>query len=170
MPDANDSGWASTVVVGSITGIALTAEWLPREVAAHFSLDGHVDGFVAHNSYVAFAIGATVAVAALAATLLRIVVLGFPDLVHLPNRSYWLAPEQRASTAKFLGSRALWLAALLSSFTLGLHLLVLQANHTSPARLEPVPLAALTIAFLAALGAWFKHLYRHFERTESTAQ
>ena len=170
MPDANDSGWASTVVVGSLTGIALTAEWLPHDVAAHFALDGRADGVIAHDLYLTLVIGATVLLSGLASCLLRVAVLRFPDLVNLPNRGYWLAPERYEATGAFLARRAVWLAAILSLFTFGLHLLVLRANRDSPARLDAPALMAVMTALFAALGAWVAQLRRHFERVKSAVQ
>jgi ABC-type Fe3+ transport system permease subunit len=170
MPDANDSGWASTVVVGSLTGIALTVDWLPHEVAGRFTLDGTASGLVSRDAYLAIAIGATVLLPAIAALLLRLVVLHCPDLVQLPNADYWLAESRREQTARYLARRSIWLAALISLLTFALHLLVLRANHLHPARIEPGAMGGVLVAFAAAFSAWFTHLRRHFARTEPVAQ
>jgi serine/threonine-protein kinase len=170
MPDANDSGWASTVVVGSLTGIALTAEWLPHEVAAHFALDGRADHVVGRDDYLSLMIGGTLVITALVTVLLSTVVLRYPELVNLPNRGFWLAPERRAATRALVNARALWLGAIVSSFALGMHLLVLRANHVSPVALDTSALSAVVLAFLAALGAWFANLRRHFEQAGPAIQ
>jgi ABC-type Fe3+ transport system permease subunit len=170
MPNATDSGWASTVVVGSITGIALTAEWLPRQVAGHFALDGFATGFVERQSYLMLVIGSAVLMPALVCGLLWLAVLRFPDLVNLPHRDYWLAAQRRDKTAAFLAGRSVWLAAILAVFALALHLLVLRANHLSPARVDPSTLLAVTTMFVITLGAWLGQLRRYFERVEAAAQ
>jgi serine/threonine-protein kinase len=170
MPNANDSGWASTVVVGSLTGIALTVDWLPRQVAAHFALDGHADQFIARDAYLALVIGSTVAAITLLTGLLSVVVLRFPELVNLPNRGFWLAPERRAATGAVVSACAVWLGAIVALFALGLHLLVLRANRVSPASLDTPALSAVLVAFLAALGAWFSNLRRHFGQPGSAVQ
>ena len=136
MPNANDSGWASTVVVGSLTGIALTAEWLPQQVAAHFALDGRADHFLARDQYLALMIGSTVVATALVTGLLSTLVLRFPDLLNLPNRSFWLAPERRASTHALVSSRAVWLGAT------DYRLEVRRENGTIAVRLESLPLTS----------------------------
>ena len=164
MPTATEGGWASTVVVGSITGIALTADWLPHQVAGHFGMTGLANGFVAREVYVAMLIGSAVLVPALLVCLLWLTVLRYPRFVNLPNREYWLADERRVQTAEFLAARAIWFAALLALLALALHLLVLRANHLNPARLDPAGLLAVVAAFVVALGAWLSHLHRHFER------
>jgi serine/threonine-protein kinase len=170
MPNANDSGWASTVVVGSLTGIALTADWLPRQVAAHVALDGHTDQFLARDGYLALVIGSTVVATALVTGLLSSVVLRFPDLVNLPNRDFWLAPERREATGAAVSARAVWLGAIVSLFAFGLHLLVLRANRSSPASLDPSSVSAVIVAFLAAAGAWLSNLRRYFGQPGSAVQ
>jgi len=164
MPHATDSGWASTLVVGSITGIALTADWLPHQVAGHFAVSGLANGFVAREVYVAMLIGTAIVLPALIAAAMWLSVRRYPDFVNVPNRDYWLAPERREATAAYLIARAFWLAALLALLALGLHLLVLQANHQAPVRINPAALAALVAAFVLALAAWLGHLHRHFEQ------
>jgi len=170
MPNANDSGWASTVVVGSLTGIALTVDWLPHEVAAHFAFDGAADHFIPREEYLAMMIGSTLLATALVAGLLSNIVLRFPDLVNLPNRGFWLAPERRAATHALVSARAVWLGAIVSLFALGMHLLVLRANQVNSASLDRGALSALVFAFLAALGAWFSNLRRVFERAGPAVQ
>lgn len=164
MPGTLRGGWASSIVVGSITGIALTSDWLPERVASHFSIGGVANGFVSRPVYVALVIAIVVLLPALAAFALRVSVRRFPHLVSLPHRDYWLAPERRVETAEFLAARAEWLAAGGGMFTLGLHLLVIRANHAAPPHFEPAPLLMLTAAFAAGVAAWLAALGRHFKR------
>lgn len=164
MPPSLRVGWASSVVVGSITGIALTAEWLPEPVASHFSAGGVATGSVSRQVYVALLIAFAVLLPALAAVSLRLSVRRFSHLVKLPNRDYWLAPERREHTADFLAARCVWLAAAGALFMFGVHLLVLRANRAAPAHFDVVPLLALLAAFAAVIAAWFGALGRYFER------
>ncbi len=170
MPNANDSGWASTVVVGCLTGIALTADWLPREVAGYFALDGTATGFVAREAYVAVAISSAVLLPSIVCGGLWLAVVRFPAFMTLPHRGYWLAPERRGLTASFLAARGAWLAALLALFTFALHLLVLHANTRMPARLDYPVLLALMVGLCTAFGAWLNHIQRHFARIENATQ
>lgn len=170
MPDATESGWASTVVVGSITGIALTADWLPHQVAGQFALDGAATGFVERQSYVIVLIASAVVLPALICGLLWFLVLQAPELLALPNRDYWLAASRREQTAAFLAARAVWLAAIIAASVLALHLLVLRANRLDPVRLDPSALLAVATALVVALGAWLSQLQRYFGRVNSVAQ
>jgi serine/threonine-protein kinase len=163
-PRSYGTAWASTVLVGSITGIALTADWLPARVASHFGPGGLANGFMAREVYLAFTIGMVVLPPALAGLGIVLALRYFPQFLNLPNRDYWLAPERRDATADFLMAHAAWLAALLSLLALGVHLLLIRANRAVPPRLDAGPFLAMLLAFLVAMAAWVGVLARRFRR------
>ena len=157
-------GWASTVVVGSITGIALTADWLPARVASHFGANGLASGFMARDVYLALAIAMVIVPPALVGLTIALSLRFFPGFLNLPNRGYWLAPERRAATAEYLNGHSAWLAALLGLFGLAVHLLVIRANRSVPPELDPGPFFAVLLAFGFAMVAWIAALARRFRR------
>jgi hypothetical protein len=158
------SGWASTVVVGSITAIALTSDRLPARIASHFGADGLANGFMGREAYLGFTIGLVVLVPALIALLVALAARHFPQFLNLPNRDYWLAPQRREETLAYLATHAAWFAALLSAFALGIHLLVVRANRAVPARLETGPFLALMLIFAIVIVVWAGALARRFRR------
>jgi hypothetical protein len=158
------SGWASTVVVGSVTGIALTADRLPARVASHFGAGGAANGFMARDVYLAFTIGLAVLPPVLVGLTIALSLKYFPQFLNLPNRDYWLAPERRGATAAYLAVHTAWLAALLSVFVLGIHLLVLRANRSVPPQLETGPFLAVLAAFGIGMVLWIGALARRFRR------
>ena len=162
MAAALRSGWASSIVVGCITGIALTSDWLPARVASHFSAGGIATGFVSRPVYVALVIAFVLLLPALAAVGLRLLVRRFSHRFSLPNRNYWLAPDRREQTAEFVAARSSWLAAAGALFTFGGHLLVVRANHAMPPHFDAAPLVALMAAFAAVVAAWLGTLGRYF--------
>jgi hypothetical protein len=157
-------GWASTVVVGAITGIALTVDWLPARVASHFGANGLANGFMARDVYLVFAIGMVVVPPALVGLTVTLSLRYFPQFLNIPNRDYWLAPERRDDTATYLQGHSAWLAALLGLFALGIHLLVVRANRSVPAQLENGPFLAMLLAFGIVMVAWIGALARRFRR------
>jgi hypothetical protein len=163
-PRSHGTGWASTVVVGSITGIALTADWLPLRVASHFGAGGLANGFMAREVYLAFTIGMVVLPPALVGLGIALALRYFPQFLNLPNRDYWLAPERRGETEAYLTAHTAWLAALIALFALGVHLLVINANRSLPPQLETGPFVALLLGFAIVLVAWIGVLARRFRR------
>ena len=85
-----------------------------------------------------------------------------PQLIDLPNKQYWLAPERRAATLDSLSSMGLPFAFALVVFLCFVHWLVLKANAVQPAQLAEVPL----LVGLAVLGVatllWLLALFRRF--------
>src|SRR5882724_5597448 len=134
-------GWAGAVVTGSITGIVLSAEWLPRRVASHFAASGLADGFMARNVYVAFMVG-LVALLSVATSVLMNRLLRRPGLVYL-NSDYLLAADLHDEAERVLTAHVAWLAAGPAALVFGIHLLLIRANHFSPPRFELIPFLSL---------------------------
>ena len=82
--------------------------------------------------------------------------------MNIPRRDYWLARERRAQTSDMLLGRLLWLAALLTVFIGGLHILVTQANRHTPPQLPMGALLGLVIGFFIVLLLWIASLLMRF--------
>ncbi len=156
--------WASAVVVGSITGISLTADWLPAHVASHFGASGFASGYTARETYLLFSIAIVVIPPVLVAMTIGLSLRYFPQFLNLPNRDYWLAPERRDDTAAYLTVHAAWLAALLAALALATHVLVVRANLSVPPRLETGPFLIMLVTFSALMVVWIAALARRFRR------
>lgn len=118
----------------------LTSGDLPPVVASHFGPGGAANGFIGKGTYTAFMLAIVVAVPALigfSGLLVRVIP---SQLINLPNRQYWLAPERRAATLESLSSMSLAFAIPLVIFLCFVHWLVVQANAVQPARLPEGPL------------------------------
>ena len=158
------TGWASTVVIGSITGIALTVDRLPERVASHFAADGMATSYMTRQAYLLFTIGLVVLLPAFVGIVIVVAARHFPRFVNLPNRDYWLAPERREATISFLTAHSAWLAALFATFAFAIHLLLIRANRAVPPRLESGPFLALMLVFSIVVVIWISALARRFRR------
>jgi hypothetical protein len=87
-----------------------------------------------------------------------------PQLINLPNKRHWLAPERRAATLEALASMSLRFAAALAIFLCFMHWLVVRANAVQPPRLAESWFFAGLAAFGAGTLAWLFLLYRRFGR------
>src|SRR5262245_24399392 len=152
------------LVVAFVGLLAATSTDLPTRVASHFDGGGRPNGWMSRSSYLIFT-------AAFGIGLPAIIVLGFrilrhlpADLINIPRRDYWLAPERRLATVTGLFHRSLWLACLLVAMMLGVHLLVVHANSQVPIRLSTPMILGLTGFFLVGMATWMLSLFRHFRR------
>ena len=152
------------LVVAFLGLLVATSIDLPTRVASHFDGGGRPNGWMSRSSYLIFT-------AAFGIGLPAIIVLGFlvlrhlpADLINIPRREYWLAPERRLATVTGLFHRSLWLACLLVAMMLGVHLLVVHANNSVPIRLSTPMILGLMGLFLAGIVTWLLSLVRHFKR------
>jgi hypothetical protein len=148
------TGQLAAGVVG-IAGIGVHA-WmfvaLPEVVASHFGPSGEHDAWMARGALIAMFVALQAlffAVAPLATTLVR----RLPkELVNLPNKDYWLAPERRERAVERLGDHAWSFSAGMGAFLVFTEVLVLRAN-LAHAPLENGPfLAGLCAVFAFTIG------------------
>jgi len=152
------------LVVAFVCLLTATATSLPERVASHFGHNGQPNGWMSRPSYLIF-------IATFGMGLPAIVIAGFrvlrhlpADLINIPRRDYWLAPERRADTVTALFHRSLWLGCLMIALMLGVHLLVVEANSQVPIRLSTPMILGLIALFLAGIATWMLSLFRHFNR------
>ena len=153
--------FAFVLIVVAIV-IGATGGMLPPEVASHFGSGGVANAWMPRAGYVALVVALAAALPLIVACTSGLVprMTRLAKLVRHPQ--WWLAPERREATEAFLANHACALGVLLSLFMLGVHLLVLEANATQPARLPMAPFYTLLGAFLALLAAWIGTLFLRF--------
>lgn len=89
--------------------------------------------------------------------------------INLPNRDYWLAPERREQTMRFISATMAWfgceiLLVLISGTFLGL-----RANLATDHRFNSEAMLTVLICFLAGLLGLLVRLVRHFQRVPAGA-
>ena len=152
------------VLVVAAGFVWLTSGDLPPVVASHFGSGGAANGFMGKGTYTAFMLAVVVAVPALigfSGQLVRVLPL---QLVNLPNKQYWLAPQRRAATLESLSSLSVPFALALVVFLCFVHWLVVQANAVRPARLPEGSLFVGLAVFGVATVLWLVVLSRRFGR------
>lgn len=142
--------------------IVTTSGALPPRVASHFGAGGIANGWQSLEAYRAtmlvFAIALPIGVVAAMAWLPR----RFPRLVNLPFRDYWLAPERREATYAALTGFALAIGALVVTFIVALHLVIVAANASAPPHFAEGPFWGLSGTFSATLVALVIAYHRRF--------
>ena len=138
---------------------------LPEVVAQHFNASGQPDAWgVKANFLTAY----LVAVGVVAVTFLGLGLLlsKIPDgAINLPNKDYWLAPEQRQKTLDSLLSPMLWFGSLTMLLLLDIFHQSFQVNLGQATKLNHAGIS--TGAYLLATAAWLVAFYRRFRKKES---
>jgi uncharacterized membrane protein len=143
-----------------------TAGSLPAVVASHFDLAGYANGTMSRASYLVFMslmmFGVPLLVVALNVVLPRFV----PQLIRIPARDYWLAPGRRDETLISIATSGAFIGCLITAFIIALHLLVVEANSRTPARIDSESLWMLLGTFVLATLAWQFCRWRRFRRPD----
>ncbi len=112
MPDNRRPSIAVWILLALLALCALDVAWrydeLPDRIAVHFGVDGQADRW---DSKAGFAV-----TCAIAEVFVLVIFLGVPALIRrtpdrwlrLPNKSYWLVPERRASALGKVVSTLHW--------------------------------------------------------------
>ena len=146
-----------------LAAMAATYQQLPLRVASHFGADGAANGWSSRESYVWTLIVILTVISLVMAGTAAIMRITPTNLVNLPHREYWLAPERREATIAAVQRFGFFMAGLTSLLFLAIHLLTVAANESQPAVLSGAVWWLLG-AFLAATGAMLFLLYRRFAR------
>jgi uncharacterized membrane protein len=136
---------------------------LPARVASEFDLSGEPKSWMAKGTFMIF--NATL----LFVLPIFVIAMGWictklPKwMIDLPNKDYWLAPEQKAETSASIFSFMLWLACGIELFLTLILWTVYRANLGHPEIMRQTPLYLLG-AFLAFLTGWSIRFYRKFRK------
>ena len=106
---------------------------LPERVASHFGGNGTPNGWQTKPVFLAFHVGAIVLATIISFGVPRMIGALPVQLVNLPNREYWLAPERRAETLDFFAAYFAWFGCVIVIVILVAENLAIRAN-LDPAR------------------------------------
>jgi len=155
----------SLTLLGVFTVLGLVQQALywphwPERVATHFGPSGQADGWMSRGPAAAFQ------------TVLQVVFPWFfvaigqwvgklPNaMINVPHKEYWLAPDRRQESLRWMAGMLTWVAVAMSLFLGCLGHLTYRANQTDQ-KLPLVPFLIVFTLFMAAvLGLAFSSLTR----------
>jgi len=144
--------------------LAATYDQWPAQVATHFDLQGNPNGWMSRAGNLVAHVLLAVGMPLLIYGIFSLTSLFPTQLINLPRREYWLAPERRAETLRELRRQSLWLGCLIILFTAGLYVVTLLANQDNPPKLDPRGVLLVLGGFLLSLAIWVVFLLRRFSK------
>ena len=131
---------------------------LPAVVASEFDAAGNAQGFMSKGAFVSMQLLVTFLIC-------EIPLVGFlPDrMLDLPHKDYWLAPQQRRQTRRWLTGVLLWLTNATLLFVTALKELICRANYRPKSEMG-MALWAVVAAYLPFVAVMSVGLIRRFRR------
>ena len=142
---------------------ANTVSSLPALVASHFDGAGYPTAHMTREFYTKFIFSMGIGFPIVMVALLTLIYSKANDM-KLPNRDFWLAPENIAQTRALLVSHAVWFGCLMVAMVCYVHWLELAAHREMPPRLSNRWVGMGLLVFFAITGAWIIKLLRAFRR------
>jgi hypothetical protein len=135
---------------------------MPETVASHFDALGRPDAWGPRGTLTAWHVVAVLAMAGLFEGIARVQRLIPTELINLPHREYWLAPERREETFARLDTMTRLLGCAVLAFFIGLFHLVYRANSGAGSLTVFMVLliASLLISLAAILGPFILRFAR----------
>ena len=137
---------------------------LPRVVASHFDQHGFANGWQAKRSFFEVFAGMTLLSAFLAFGIPTLMGITPRQLINLPNKDYWLGPEQRAATMRFLSTWFAWFGCAVYAVIILAFDYAVQTNLHSPYGPHPARLWYVLALFAAFTLVWTIRLFGPFGR------
>ena len=122
---------------------------LPEVVASHFNGRGVANGWQTKSAFFGVLAGVSVLAAVVGFGIPRIIAAMPPQLINLPNKRYWLAPEHIANTMEFLNRYFAWFGCAVFVVILVTFDFAVQANLHPDHRPDATRMWYLLAAFLA---------------------
>lgn len=143
---------------------------LPERLASHFDAAGRPNGWQTKQDFFTVMLLVTALSAVVAFLVPRLITLLPAELINLPNKSYWLRPERRSETQRYLSAKLAWLGCALLFVLLTAAALSIQANLPGHERFDSPRLFRVLGGFLLLLLAGTGLTLRHFYRLPEDAR
>ena len=137
---------------------------LPEVVASHFNARGVANGWQTKSAFFAVFIGVSVLAAVIGFGFPRIIAAVPPQLINLPNKRYWLAPDQLASTMEFLENFFAWFGCAIFTVILVTFNYAIQSNLHPDNRSDISRMWYLLAGFLVFVVASIARMFIRFGR------
>ena len=140
---------------------------LPDRVPQHFDASGTPDSWTTKWESLAIVL---IVYLITVVTLVPVVVLArclekhfwLDSLLNLPNKQYWLSPERRNETMRYMHEAILWIAIATLALLIGVMQFVLMGSRENVQHFSVTGFLIVMGVYLAYMAVWCVQFYRRF--------
>ena len=140
------------------------AQNLPPVVTSHFDLSGTPDATMPRDLFTNLFLAIMVLTSGLMALLPMVIAKLPPQMINIPNRLYWLAPDRIENTKQILQAYLVIFASKLCCFMAVIFWLIVQAHLHNPPQLSAQYLMLATGVFVVLTIFWSMSLSARFKK------
>ncbi len=137
---------------------------LPGVVASHFNGHGVPNGWQTKPAFFGVFVGISVLAVVIGFGIPSIISALPPQLINLPNKQYWLAPEHLAETQEFLSKYFAWFGCAVFLVIILTFDYAIQSNLHPDNPPDPARMWYILAGFLLFTLAWTVRMLRKFLR------
>jgi uncharacterized membrane protein len=137
---------------------------LPGAVASHFNARGVPNGWQTKQGFYRVLVGVGVLAMVISFAIPKMIASLPAQLVNLPNKSYWLAPEHLSETTAFLSAYFAWFGCALLLMIILTFDYAIQSNLHPPNPPDPARMWYLLAGFLVFTVVWVFRMLAKFLR------
>ena len=137
---------------------------LPAVVASHFTARGAANGWQTKSAFFVVLVAVSVLAAVVGFAIPRIITVLPVELINLPNKRYWLAPERRAETQEFFITYFAWFGCAVYLLLILTFDYAIQHNLHPENPPDPLRIWYILAGFMAFTVAWIARMIARFVR------
>jgi uncharacterized membrane protein len=137
---------------------------LPDVVASHFNAQGVPNGWQTKPAFFGGFVGVSVLAVLVGFGIPRIISAMPPQLINLPNKHYWLAPEHRAETMELLNTYFAWFGCAVFLIMILTFDYAIQSNLHPDNRPDVSRMWYILAGFLLFVVVWIARMFARFAR------
>jgi uncharacterized membrane protein len=156
---------AMLLAVMATVQILLQLPNLPSPMASRFSWAGKAVGWTSPTTFAT--INLVFIASIIAITILLPALMGKRPRLRwwrLPNRDYWLAPENLPKTVEYVQRQLAWFGVMTLLLLMAVFQLVVEANRHDPPALDNTRMLIFIVAYIVFMLLWAFVFHRKFSR------